>query len=329
LRPMTSTTPQALERRGAVLGRDWSVLLPYATALVLVVVFSVSQPAFLSWANFWNIVRQSAVLLVASIAETTIILIGAIDLSVGAVMTLAAIVAAATSASLGGFSLLLGLLVGAACGGVNGILNATLKLPSFLVTLGTLFVFQSLGLIVSKGAPLPWSTPLTSALAGGVVFGSVPKIGFWALGVLAIAIVVAAKTRFGQALYAVGDNERAARMSGLATNRIKLAAFVVAGGVAGLAGMMLGIRSFSAAPGMGDSFLLDTIAATVLGGTSLTGGVGGPARTVFGVLVIIILANGMTMLQIDPFYQVGIRGVVVIAAVMMTMRRRTADAVVK
>jgi len=304
-------------------------LLPLWTGFALIVLFSLLHPAFLTWPNFWNIVRQSSVLLVASMGSTFIILMGSIDLSIGAIMTLAAIVAASTSATLGPFSLLAGMAVGLLCGAVNGTLNAAMRLPSFLVTLGTLFVFQSVGLIVSEGRPRPWSTPFTDMIAGGTVFGAVPKIGLWALFVLVVCIFIARKTRFGQTIYAIGDNERTTRMAGINTQRIKILAFMLAGLIAALAGMFLGIRSYSAAPGMGDSFLLDTIAAVVLGGTALTGGIGGPLRTVFGVLVIVVLANGMTLLQIDPFYQIGIRGLVVIVAVILTTGRTRLDDVVK
>jgi ribose transport system permease protein/putative xylitol transport system permease protein len=184
-------------------------------------------------------------------------------------------------------------------------------------------------LIISGGRPLPWTTPVSSALAGGVVFNTFPKIGLWAIAVLLVCTFVAAYTRFGQYMYAIGDNERTTRMSGISTARMKVAVFVVAGVISGLAGILLGIRTFSASPGMGDPFLLDTIAAVVLGGTLLSGGVGGPLRTVFGVLTIVILANGMTLLQVDPFFQVGIRGAVVILAVLITTKRGGLDQVVK
>ncbi len=304
-------------------------LLPLAVAAILIVIFSILQEAFFTWPNAWNIARQSSVLLVAGMSATFVIILGCIDLSIGQVMALAAIVASSTYGQLGNASLALGLLVGASCGLVNGFLHAVMRLPSFLVTLGTLFVFQSIGLIVSGGRPQPWSTPLTDWLAGGVIFGAIPKIGLWAVGVLIICAFIAAKTRYGQMIYAVGDNERTSRMAGLPTTAIKVGVFVFSGFVSALAGMLLGIRSFSAAPGMGDSFLLDTIAAVVLGGTLLTGGIGGPLRTVAGVLIIVLLANGMTLLQVDQFFQIGIRGAVVIAAVLFAMWRRTTDEIVK
>jgi len=304
-------------------------LTPFLAAFALIVFFSLMHNAFLTWPNLWNIVRQSSVLLVASMGVTFVILIGSIDLSVGSIMTLSAVSSISLVPILGEAGILAGLLVGALCGAFNGILNAVLKLPSFLVTLGSLFIFQSLGLIVSGGRPLPWNTPISGSLAGGVAFGSFPKIGLWAIAVLVICALVARFTRFGQYMYAIGDNERTTRMSGINTTRMKILVFVVAGLIAGLAGILLGIRTFSASPGMGDPFLLDTIAAVVLGGTLLTGGVGGPLRTVLGVLTIVILANGMTLLQVDPFYQVGIRGGVVIFAVLITTRRSRLDDVVK
>ncbi|WP_182086339.1 ABC transporter permease [Aureimonas sp. ME7] len=309
----------------AILGK----LTPLLAALALFVFFSLAHDAFLTWPNLWNIVRQSSVLLIAAMGTTFVILIGAIDLSVGATMTLAAICAITLVPVVGEVGLLAGLLVGAACGLFNGVLNAVLKLPSFLVTLGSLYIFQSIGLVVSGGRPIPWTTPTGSFLAGGVAFGFLPKIGFWAIGVLLACALFARFTRFGQTIYAIGDNERTARMSGIFTTRAKIATFVLAGAISGLAGILLGIRTFSAAPGMGDPFLLDTIAAVVLGGTLLTGGVGGPLRTVLGVLVIVVLSNGMTLLQIDPFFQIGIRGAVVILAVLLTSGRPKADAIVK
>jgi len=302
---------------------------PLIAAIVFIVFFSVMHSAFLTWPNVWNIIRQSSVLLVASMGVTFVILIGSIDLSVGAVMTLSAVCSITLVPVIGEVGILVGLIVGGLCGAFNGILNSVLKLPSFLVTLGSLFIFQSLGLIISGGRPLPWTTPISSALAGGVVFGSFPKIGLWAIAVLVICAFVARYTRFGQYMYAIGDNERTTRMSGISATRLKIAVFVVAGVISGLAGTLLGIRTFSASPGMGDPFLLDTIAAVVLGGTLLTGGVGGPLRTVFGVLTIVILANGMTLLQVDPFFQVGIRGAVVILAVLITTKRGRIDQIVK
>lgn len=302
---------------------------PIIAAVALIAFFGVMHDAFLTWPNLWNVVRQSSVLLVAAMGTTFVILIGAIDLSVGAIMTLSAISTITLIPVIGESAILVGLLSGAACGAFNGVLNAVLKLPSFLVTLGSLFIFESIGLIISSGRPLPWSTPISSALAGGVVWGTIPKIGFWAVAILLICAFVARYTRFGQYIYAVGDNERTARMSGINTVRLKILVFVVAGVIAAIAGILLGVRTFSASPGMGDSFLLDTIAAVVLGGTLLSGGVGGPLRTVFGVLVIVVLANGMTLLQVDPFFQVGIRGAVVILAVLITMQRGSADEVVK
>lgn len=306
-----------------------SQYMPFVAGVVLILFFSLAHPAFLTTTNLWNIVRQSSVLMIAATGMTLVILIGGIDLSVGAIMTLSAVAAVSLMPEIGEWSILVGLLAGAACGAFNGFLNAYLKLPSFLVTLGALFIFQSLGLILSGGRPIPWSGSLSQTLAGGVVAGGMPKIGFWALAVLLSMIFVVRNTRFGQYLYAIGDNERTARVSGINTARMKLLVFMLSGGIFAVAGILLGIRSFSVAPGMGDAFLLDAIAAVVLGGTLLSGGVGGPLRTVFGVIVIVILANGMTLLQVDPFYQTGIRGAVVILAVLLTTQRRSADDVVK
>ena len=281
--------------------------MPVIAALMLIIFFGLSHDAFLTSTNLWNIVRQSSVLMIAATGMTLVILIGGIDLSVGAIMTLSAVVTVTLAPYLGEWAIFAGILAGGLCGLLNGVLNAYLKLPSFLVTLGSLFIFESLGLVISGGRPIPWSGSVSQALAGGVAFGSVPKIGFWALAVLVVMIFVVRNTRFGQYMYAIGSNERTAAVSGINVTWFKLLVFGLAGVVFAIAGILLGIRSYSVSPGMGDAFLLDAIAAVVLGGTLLSGGVGGPMRTVFGVIVIVILANGMTLLQVDPFYQIGIR----------------------
>lgn len=312
---------EARPNAGARLAERLSLLLPLSALLVLVVYFSLASDAFFSQANLFNIVRQSSVLLVVALAGTFVVLLGSIDLSVGSIVTFTGIATALAIARWGDAAVLLALLAALLWGLANGLLHAYGKLPSFLVTLGTLFVIDGVALIVSAGRPQPFRSEALTALMGGTSFGGFPTIALWAAAILALSVFLARQTRFGRYLVAIGDGERVARLSGVNVDRIKLYTFALSGLLAGLGGVMLAVRTSSGAPGMGASFLLDSIAAIVMGGTALTGGVGGPHRTILGVLVIVVLSNGMTLTDVDPFYQVVIRGAVVIGAVALTMRR--------
>jgi ribose/xylose/arabinose/galactoside ABC-type transport system permease subunit len=248
-------------------------------------------------------------------------MLGSIDLSVGSTVTLAGITTAMAVQAFGPPGVLLVVFAGAIVGLANGILHAGFRLPSFLVTLGMLSIVNGVALILSAGSPKPLPRTFLDDLMGGTVFGTVPLIAVWALGIWALMWFVSARTVFGRQVVAVGDGERVAALSGVPVRRVKLIVFTLSGVLAATGGLLLAVRTSSGSPGMGDVFLLDSIAAVVIGGTALTGGVGGPSRTLLGALTITVLSNGMTLLSVDPFYQVVTRGVVVIAAVLLTIRR--------
>jgi ribose transport system permease protein len=288
---------------------------------VLVVVFASLNSRFLLPQNILNIVSEASVLAVLAIAETFIITMGSIDLSVGSVVTVTGVSAAVLMEHHGAAGLLIVPVVGLVAGAINGALFAWVKLPSFLVTLGTLYAFQGVALFVSSGSSTPLATnaPL-SGIFGGNLAG-IPKIALWALAVLVIAVGVASRTRFGRYTYVLGGGEAVARLSGVPVARHKFRVFLMSGLLASFAGMLLLFRINGSDPEMGTSFLLPTIAAVVMGGTPLTGGVGGPMRTVLGVFIITILTNGMTLSNVQPYLQIVIQGAVVIAAVAISMDR--------
>jgi len=289
---------------------------------VLIVVFTSLNSNFLTSTNLLNIVRQSAVLLVLALAGTFIILMGSIDLSVGSVVTLTGISGAMLMRDVGEWAVLLILLIGIGCGLINGLLFAYARLPSFLVTLGTLFAFDGLALYICDGSPVavPLGVSLDETFSGDL-FGEIPAGALWALGIFVAAVLVAKMTRFGRFIYAIGGGERVAELSGVPVQRYKLLAFMFSGFLASVAGLLLLFRINSGSPEMGEPFLLTSIAAVVMGGTALTGGVGGPQRTLIGVLIIAVLSNGMNVADVDPFLQIVVQGVVVIAAVMLTVDR--------
>ena len=296
-------------------------MVPVFGLVVMVVFFSIVSEPFLSWANAKNILLDSSVLLVLALAGTTVILTGGIDLSVGSTLALCAYAGAMMSAHYGNnVPLLVVPLIGILCGFINGMLVAWARLPSFLVTLGTYFVYNGLANYAAGGRPITIPFGGVARWFSGFV-GGFPVVTMWAVLMLALAAVAFRYTRYGRYIYAVGGNERTAKLTGIPVARVKLFAFTAAGLLAGLAAVLQITKIQSASPGMGEMFLMPAIAAVVMGGTPLTGGVGGPFRTLLGVLVIGILTNGMIMLAINPYLQNVILGIVVIAAVALTMDR--------
>jgi len=303
------------------------LLAPLIALLALIVLFSILSPVFLTSANMLNLVRQMAVLLVVALGATFVVLIGSIDLSIGSIVTLTGVTSAMLVTAIGPAGALVGFAVGVACGLVNGIVHVYLKVPSFIVTLGTMFVFAGIALILTGGRPQALRSPELTALFGGTVLGVIPTISLWAVLALVIAVLVEKKLVFGFRAKAVGDAETVAKLSGINIERVKVTAFVLSGVFASFAGLLLMTRTNSASGSMGEPFLMEALAAILLGGTSLMGGVGGPARTILGVLVISVLSNGMNLASVDPFTQQTIKGVVLIAAVALTLNRKELSSV--
>jgi len=301
---------------------NWTMVAPIVVLVALIIAFTIMDPRFFQVDNFVNILRQSSVLLVLAIASTVVIMMGSIDLSVGSTLSLTAFAGALLVRDTGSSATLLLLpVVGLVCGLFNGVLVAHARLPSFLVTLGTLYAFDGLSKYISGGRPVPLKPGGVGDAFTGSVIGF-PVVVLWAVLVLILSVLVARYTRFGRYMFAIGGNEKTTRLSGVPVTKYKVYAFMIAGLLAGLAGLLQLARARSASPDMGEAFLLPAIAAVVMGGTPLSGGIGGPARTVIGVLIIAILGNGMIIAAVDPFLQSVVQGLVVIAAVALTMDRR-------
>ena len=254
---------------------------------------------------------------------TFVILQGSIDLSMGGIATLAGVVAALLLRDTDSWlwAVFLALLVGAVSGCVNGVIFAYGKVPSFLVTLGLMFVLDGVALVVSGGAPVPISNTSYLRLGTGNLVGSVPTIAMWAFLVYTLGIVLAFYTKFGRYIYALGGNERVAGLSGVPVQKFKLYSFVFSGLVAAFAGILLAARMQGGVARSGNYLQLDSIAAVVMGGTALTGGVGGPHKTLLGVLIMGVLSNGLNVTGVDPYLQIVVKGCVVIAAVFLTIDR--------
>jgi ribose transport system permease protein len=297
--------------------------------LIMVVALSVSSRSFLTVDNGWNILRQISVNLCLSIGMTLVILTGGIDLSVGAVLGLAGALSAGLLKS--GLDLpalglhldftvagaaVAGVGAGALLGSLNGWSITRLKLPPFVATLAMLSIARGLALLWTGGFPITGLGSGFGFIGTGRLFGIPMPV--WEVSALAlIAIVICHRTAFGRHLYAVGGSERAARLTGLRVDRIKLVVYAIGGALSGMAGLIVTSRLDSAQPNAGLGYELDSIAAVVIGGTSLSGGRGSVAGTVLGCLIIGVLNNGLFLLDVSPFWQQVIKGLVILVAVAM------------
>jgi ribose transport system permease protein len=297
--------------------------------LAMAVLLSVLTDTFFTAANGFNILRQISVNLCLSVGLTMIILAGGIDLSVGAVLALAGAVAAGllknglALPTLGvhldftvAGAIVAGIGVGAASGAVNGLAITRLLLPPFVATLAMLSIARGLTLLWTGGFPIT-GLPTAFGFIGTGIWLGMPMPVWIAMVVVFAAIVVCHRVPFGRYLYAIGGNERAARLTGLPVDRIKLAVYTVGGALSGLAGLIVTARLDSAQPNAGMSYELDAIAAVVIGGTSLSGGRGSVAGTVLGCLIIGVLNNGLFLLNVSPFWQQVIKGLVILLAVAL------------
>jgi ribose/xylose/arabinose/galactoside ABC-type transport system permease subunit len=265
-----------------------------------------------------------------ALGMTTVVVTGGIDLSVGSVMGLAAIVAGLVlqDAEPWWLAMAAGLATGFAAGAVNGVLIAWLGLPPFVVTLGTLSIGRSLAVVLSQNKMIYDFGPDADtifAIGGGQILGIANPV--WVL--LALTVVFAAVlhlTRWGRHLYAIGGNEQAARVSGINVGRYKILIYTYAGALSGLAGLVISSRIGSGQPGLGVGYELDAIAAAVIGGTSLSaGGIGTIPGTIAGALIIGVLNNTLDLVNVSAYWQQIIKGLIIVGAVVLDQRKNRGD----
>ncbi len=297
--------------------------------LLMIVAMSLLSDKFLTVNNGWNVMRQISVNVCISVGMTLVILTGGIDLSVGSVLAFSGAVAAGllkngiAIESLNlfvGFTLLGavlgGLLVGAALGTVNGLAITRFRVPPFVATLAMLTMVRGMTMLWTGGFPITGLGEHFAFLGTGW-FLSIPMPVWISAFIVTVFIIVSRKTRFGRYIYAVGGNERAAKLSGLDVNKIKRSVYMLAGILSAVGGIIITARLDSAQPNAGMGYELDSIAAVVIGGTSLSGGRGSVIGTVQGALIIGVLNNGLVLLNVSPFWQQVIKGLVILLAVII------------
>lgn len=302
-------------------------LQPLIALIVMVVALSLLSDNFLTFANQRNILLQISVNLCLSIGMTLVILTGGIDLSVGSILAFGGAVAAGLlkgGLTLKPFDVVLqftpfgaivaGIFVGLTLGWFNGIVITRFKLPPFVATLGMLSIGRGLTMLWTGGFPITDLGPKFGFIGAGF-FLSVPKAVWISAGLVMLFQIISRHTKLGRYIYAVGGSEKAAAFSGLNVNHIKIWVYALGGALAAIAGLIVTARLDAADPKAGLGYELDSIAAVVIGGTSLSGGRGSILGTVIGCLIIGVLNNGLFLLDVSPFWQQVIKGLVIIAAV--------------
>lgn len=296
----------------------------YIAFVLLVAAIAITSPSFLKVSNIINILRQISVNGIIAVGMTFVIITRGIDLSVGSILALSAVIA--TSVAHPGqypvvIPVLAALLVGLCLGAVNGYFIAKKNLAPFIVTLGMMTIARGMSLVYTDGRPIIGLSDSYNEIGGGYLFGiPVPVLVF--IVVLLSGIFLLNYTRFGRYVYAVGGNELAVKFSGINTNRVIIWTYAISGALAGLAGVVLSSRVMSGSPSMGQGSELDAIAVVVIGGTSLSGGVGSIAGTIVGALIIGVMNNGLDLLNVSSYWQQIVKGLIIVLAVLLDRKSK-------
>lgn len=295
--------------------------------LCLVIILSIASPYFLQLRNIINVVRQITIIAIMAIGMTIIIISGGIDLSVGSVLAVGGVVAAILikkTAMPIWTAALLGIASGGVLGLVNGMIIAFFKVPPFVSTLSMMTMARGVAYLLTGGRALIGLDKRFLLLGQGSV-GFMPIMVIVLIIVAVLSALVLNLTKFGRHIYAAGGNEEAALLSGVNLISLKCRVYVIIGLLSGLAGVVLASRIDSAQPHAGLGYELDVIAATVVGGTRLTGGVGTIMGTIVGALIIGVIANGLNLLNVSPYYQMIARGAIIVGAIIVDMQTARKD----
>jgi inositol transport system permease protein len=302
--------------KGSQLVSKYGIVL---VLLAMMVTMSFLSEAFLTTQNLLNVVRQISFIGIVAMGVTMVIITTGIDLSSGSVIALVSVVSA-SFAHPGEFPIIVPLAIGLGIGALAGLINGTItakgKIPAFIATLGMMIAARGLALLFSDGRPIPDLSPSFLFIGKGEIMGiPFPIIVFIVMGI--ISHMMLTKTKFGKYTYAIGGNEQAARICGINVDRYKIMIYTYAGLLAAIAGMMLTARISVGQPSMGVMFELDAIAAAVIGGTSLSGGIGTIGGTMIGALIIGVLNNGLDLLGVSSYWQQILKGIIIVSAVLI------------
>ncbi|WP_305798061.1 ABC transporter permease [Parageobacillus sp. VR-IP] len=291
--------------------------------VLLSVTLTILSPYFLTIDNLLSIALQTAIIAILALGQVYVIISGGIDLSVGSILALSGVISAQLLVSgwPTALAIVAGILAGALLGFINGLVITKGNLPPFIVTLGMMGVARGLSLVLTDGLPVS-GLPETFTKLGNETIFYIPIPVIFLIVVAIISSFILSRTIFGRYVYSIGSNEEAAQLSGINVNFHKLMIYVVCGLLSGLAGVLLTARLVSAQPSAGTGYELDAIAAGVIGGASLMGGVGTVGGTIIGAFIMGVLRNGLDLLNVTPFWQQIAIGVVIVLAVYLDQMRR-------
>jgi ribose/xylose/arabinose/galactoside ABC-type transport system permease subunit len=299
----------------------WGRIGMPAVLIAMALFFGTINSNFWSATNLGNVSRQISILALISVGQTFAILSAGIDLSVGSLLALVSVVCAQAMLDFGLVGgIVAGVLVASLVGLINGVLIAKARVPAFIATLGMLVAARGLALTLSGGMPIA-GLPHAFMIIGAGYWGPVPIPAVIAVVSFVVGWFVLNRTRFGRYVYAMGSNEEAAVLSGVNVVKYKILVYVVSGTFAGIAGVVLTSRVISGQPTLGEVQELYSIAAVVIGGSKITGGVGGIGRTLMGVLILGMLSNGLNLIQIASYVQNIVVGAIIVVAVYIDLAR--------
>jgi len=314
---MKSRTAALLEAPAGLVDHTVFVAVSRLVAIAaLIILLAILSPQFLTWGNFVNVARQASLQFLIAAGLTIVVLTGGIDLAVGAILGLAACLSAALiSQGHVAWGIASALLSGLACGSVNGLLITYGRIPAFIATYGMLWIAHGLGYVFMRGEVI-YGLPEAVRSIGVAFVGPIPVPVIVAVALLIALHVMLHGTVLGRAIYAIGGNPGAARLSGMPVKRRLITVYALSGLLSGFAALVVIARVNAADSSLGEDMLLPAIAAVCLGGTSLFGGVGGIVGTAIGSLILALVVNGMNLLGVETFWQSGVMGAIILASVL-------------
>ena len=288
--------------------------------LIICIILTIMSDSFLSLQNFANIMRQITVNVILACGMTMVIILGGIDLSVGSIIAVSECLCCGLITNAGMPSVVaipLSIIAGTLVGVFNGVVISRTTIPPFIVTLATMNIGRGFARIYTKATTILVDDELFTFIGSGKVFGNIPIHFVYMIVVIIVSALILNRTKLGRNIYAVGDNAQAASYSGINSRKVTLIVFILMGFFAACAGILSSARTFSGQFNVGEGTEMDAISAVVLGGTSMTGGIGYLSGTIIGCIVIGVLNNGMNILGIDSSWQYVVKGVVVLIAVFI------------
>lgn len=294
--------------------------------IILCIILAFLSPAFISPVNIMNVVKQISIMGILGIGMTLVIISGGIDLSVASIIALSGVCAAFFAREESSIPLIVpiiaALAVGLLIGLINGVFIAYVNFPPFIMTLAIMISSRGLALVLCDGRPIFGLSQSFNNIANGFIFG-VPNLIYYVLMLIAFSHFVLRRTVFGKRVYAIGGNETATRLSGINVKLLKVIIYMLSGFLAGFCGLLMASRINSGNAVVANGYELNAIAAAVIGGVSMSGGVGSVLGTLIGALIIGVIQNGLDILSVSPFYQQIIQGLIIILAVFLDIKSKS------